>query len=486
MDDSYERPSASVVKPSDAHEGENDQQSDDEDGGPDWTKLALLAKSFRLSTPVIPKRGEKEFEPAVGGGSGLQLHVLERSRTAMFDALRATRSIQNKALSYAVWYPSLARAHVTVTRGVHFASIGYSAPQPVNGKLQKRLQLLPEEALYLIERGSLFCWCDHDGSVASLTGVEDQGGLPPSMLHPPMSVQEAYTKMIGREGLTLERFQAYTYLKRLGYAVTRADPPDADYPRAAPYVSLASRPTTFLGTISSFLCRMWQALPFVSLWRAIFKHDIDWWRPLHFSRFLVYDKKPGFIFRSLRILPAGHSVPLRIKHPQDAPESPYYPFYNLYKPTTAFKKSSPPPPDFQIVVINARTTPMPSLQELTSLYDGLPELPPPPPRQRSPPQPLAKASAHASGQPSKDEGESLPSKPVSPSNRTAKGIWPFDARLHSWLPWLFAPPAPPPRKVHPFVALRAGKKTAVIAVVDSGNVGFFRFMQGAFEERPWL
>lgn len=43
--------------------------------------------------PIIPKRGEKDFEPAPGGGSGLQLHVLDRSRDAMFEALRANRTI---------------------------------------------------------------------------------------------------------------------------------------------------------------------------------------------------------------------------------------------------------------------------------------------------------------------------------------------------------------------------------------------------------
>lgn len=43
--------------------------------------------------PVIPKRGEKDFEPAAGGGSGLQVHVLDRARAAMFDALKADRAI---------------------------------------------------------------------------------------------------------------------------------------------------------------------------------------------------------------------------------------------------------------------------------------------------------------------------------------------------------------------------------------------------------
>jgi tRNA-splicing endonuclease subunit Sen54 len=41
-----------------------------------------------------------------------------------------------------------------------------------------------------------------------------------------------------------------------------------------------------------------------------------------------------------------------------------------------------------------------------------------------------------------------------------------------------------PRVVNPFTALKAGKKMIVIAVVDSGNVGFFRFSEGAFGEWP--
>ena len=49
--------------------------------------------SNNAARPVIPKRGEKDFEPAHGGGSGLQRHNLERARSAMFDALRSTRAI---------------------------------------------------------------------------------------------------------------------------------------------------------------------------------------------------------------------------------------------------------------------------------------------------------------------------------------------------------------------------------------------------------
>jgi tRNA-splicing endonuclease subunit Sen54 len=51
----------------------------------------------------------------------------------------------------------------------------------------------------------------------------------------------------------------------------------------------------------------------------------------------------------------GHAVPLH--HPniekrnEDRKTSPYQIFFNLYKPSTSFKKSAPSPPDFQIVVI---------------------------------------------------------------------------------------------------------------------------------------
>ncbi|KAG5220938.1 tRNA-splicing endonuclease [Salix suchowensis] len=55
---------------------------------------------LNINRPIIPRRGEKEFEPAPGGGSGLQIHVLDRARSAMFDALRATRSTSRVSASF--------------------------------------------------------------------------------------------------------------------------------------------------------------------------------------------------------------------------------------------------------------------------------------------------------------------------------------------------------------------------------------------------
>src|ERR1700747_2367721 len=114
---------------------------------------------------------------------------------------------------------------------------------------------------------------------------------------------------------------------------------------------------------------------------------------------------------------------------------------------------------------------MPTLAELTHMYESLPVTPPPVPRKRNPP----------SGKPVPTP---KPSPPKAPDARSTPP--PFLTRLWSLLPFYSAPPASglPPAKVNPFMALRQGNKSVVIAVVDVGTISFFRFGQGAFEEWP--
>ena len=52
-------------------------------------------------------------------------------------------------------------------------------------------------------------------------------------------------------------------------------------------------------------------------------------------------------------MPAGHAIPLESSESTSKAKvsSPYRIFFNIYKPSTAFKKSAPPPPDFHLVVI---------------------------------------------------------------------------------------------------------------------------------------
>ncbi|KAF7422970.1 tRNA-splicing endonuclease subunit sen54 [Pleurotus ostreatus] len=426
MDDALELPNA-PPKPVQGDEPD-ENSSGDEDSGADWTKLS----SLNINRPIIPRRGEKEFEPAPGGGSGLQIHVLDRARSAMFDALRATRSTSSKAMSYAVWYPSIARAHVTLSRGIHFTSMGHSVPRKEENeeKTTKRLELLPEEAIYMIERGALFC--------------TKAGGAP-------MSAQQAFSEMLGTEDMTLEKYQVYSYLKRLGYVVTRATPPSPFYP-VTPPSSTSSTPLRHQSLFSRFTFHL----------TKLFSR-FNWWRPLCINPWLRQHMSYEFIYKSLRFIPSGHNAPLHVKHTS---ASPYKIFYHLYKPSTPFKKTSPPPPDFSVVVVDARVTQMPTLRELDDLFGELPELPPPLSRQRHPQQ---------GPQPARNQ---LPPAPPTPTT-----LW-------SWISsWVFKEPETPsplPRRPNPFAALKAGKRIVVIAAVDAGNISFFRFGQGGFEDWPMM
>ena len=153
---------------------------------------------------------------------------------------------------------------------------------------------------------------------------------------------------------------------------------------------------------------------------------------------------------------------------------------------------------------SARTTPMPTLRELDTLFELLPELPPPAPRKKFPLPAQIKSGKDRDtepgvpgGGPPKSVSFSLPHRsnlatgsPV-PASSTAS-LNHLRKRLLSIFGRPAAPvsgadasraPRPPPRP-NPFPSLKQGKKTIVVAVVDAGSVGFFRFGQGTFEEWP--
>lgn len=112
---------------------------------------------------------------------------------------------------------------------------------------------------------------------------------------------------------------------------------------------------------------------------------------------------------------------------------------------------------------------MPTLYELNALFDEMPEVPPPLPRQRRHPP----AQATPEHEPVKSAAPPLVQEP---------------SLFRRVFPWAFSPlqTPSPARKPNPFAALKAGKRIVVIAVVDSGSISFFRFGQGAFAEWPMV
>ncbi|EIW81158.1 hypothetical protein CONPUDRAFT_165372 [Coniophora puteana RWD-64-598 SS2] len=498
MDDALFKPA--LAEKQNSQGDVDDLSSGDEDGGLDWTKLQSTLRSAR---PVIPKRGEKEFEPAPGGGSGLQMHVLDRARNAMFDTLRAERTVSSKSISYGIWYPDISRTQVTLNRGVHFSVMGHSAPRPVlsddgSTKLHKRLELLPEETLYLIERGTMLCW----KHAAELDIPElHSGDLDAKIGGAPMSVQQAYSELVGREDLSLEKYQVFAYLRRLGYVVTRTSPPTPDYPippllcpkQGSQSSSLVTR---FIAQIRGFIMAIWG--------KSVSRQKTMWSIAVSRSWRFKHDWTYNSILRSLRIVPAGHSVPLyaafnskkaKISDKEKSTpggKSPYHVFYNVYKPSTPFRKSAPGQPDFCMAVVNARTTCAPTIHELSVLFSGLPEHGAPRPRKRN--TGPAKGHNEASTTPAdiaKLSDVAPSDSRLAPSGSAAGTSW-FGKLWHRLVPsscHIVHSDMPTKKKSqppNPFPALKAGKKTVIVAAVDHGNISFFRFSEGVFEDWEML
>lgn len=80
--------------------------------------------------------------------------------------------------------------------------------------------------------------------------------------------------------------KVFSYLKRLGYIVTRATPPSIFYPKAQKFPLMhLPKPTPWISNLFRFVTR-----PF----RSLFSTTLDWWKPLpltgFFRRFTTYCK----------------------------------------------------------------------------------------------------------------------------------------------------------------------------------------------------
>lgn len=155
-----------------------------------------------MLVPFIPKRGEKDFEPIASSDdfppsskeatlSAHQRQLLQVSRNALYTALSSgSRHHSSRAHNSFTWRPDLDGGRATcdagnASYGIHFGNIGHFNQD------RKQLELLPEEALYMVERGAVELWWQgEDGSRV------------------PMSVQQAWDELIGHDELTPERYQA--------------------------------------------------------------------------------------------------------------------------------------------------------------------------------------------------------------------------------------------------------------------------------------
>ncbi|KAL4800712.1 hypothetical protein BDV19DRAFT_375405 [Aspergillus venezuelensis] len=322
----------------------------------DFRMLSNLSFLTDSTDASLPKRGEKDFEP---NPTLYQADILSASRQAMHNALAYPRlhHPKNRLLGvYAPNGPAPPASQKTLDTVTETPATEKPAPTPIGAQVSPdacvyvtnpkgqffkslghadrwgRIWLLPEEALYLLERGSLdMRWPRCSVGDGDEEDIEDSGI--------PMSLQAAYACLIGRGGLTVERFSVFTGLRRLGYAVIRAPGWHGD--ETAPATEpLKPKGPGLIGGFSNFLKWLCHPAPTTAMGPV-----------------------------------AGLGFHRSYKQP-------YNVVWHVYKPSTALKKSAPPKPDFKIAVINARTnTNMPTLSQIGPLFESTPLDPPNPDRQ---------------------------------------------------------------------------------------------------------
>lgn len=221
-----------------------------------------------------------------------------------------------------------------------------------------RLSLLPEEALYLVERGSLHL---QYGS-----GVVEGLGL---------SLQATYSYLMGEGGLSLERYTVYAGLKRGGYVVQRGPAwfeKDHDKDWVMHRVREKEKP---LGLFEKF-------------YKGLFESRIVEERPMGPLVQKGLYRSWNDIYRLLVLVPShdpeeptdreSARSSANMGHPTSPAHSRIRVSFYVWKPSSDFKKSAPPPPDFRIAVINAREQGFPVLEQLDDLLQSVPYDPPPP------------------------------------------------------------------------------------------------------------
>jgi len=462
-----------------SHDGENDANASESDADSDVAPDYRFLTSTTAKKHALPSRGTKDFEP---NPTQKQASSLDVSRKAMSDALSVIRlHSTRKDENLAVYFPSpedwdgqrfekqalaqvedpekreKARQSSVLKSGEgRCVAVGRlsSTFSRTMGQSDRRnwLWLLPEEALFLIERGSLdirYAAEEEDGDNDS-EAEEAQDAAPTEnsvntdpdsprlgIGKIPMSLQGAYAAFIGKAGLTLERYIAFANLRRAGYIVQRAptwhgpvnstsilqDRVEADHTPSstAPSVSLAYRLIQWIfppnPKPSTIACHDSVIGPLIS--PGLFRSYADIFRQLHLIpqyQYSASESPQQTCMGEASDSPSGKPRPQSAETPS-TDDTPLLPTYHVNKPSSlqGYKKSAPPPSHYTVVVLDARKTTVPTSSQIGDLLASMPD-------------------------------DTLP-------NSSKK-------RLET--------------------RIKYGKKSILIAVVDSGLVSYMRFSSGGF------
>ncbi|KAI5969800.1 SEN54 [Candida margitis] len=340
IDDDEPPTATSHIQPNSHHDIEDEVQ--------DWKLLGKFnhhitstsSQSGTTTSSAIPKRGEKEFEP---DGTTVQGHSLQESQQAMFDALSNIRGHHIKHKLVGVWVASINQCVILQIRGNFFRDMGTAA-----GSI---MYLNPYEMVYLVERGSLIAYLSNnefDSWLVKREHNKGSGGGDFDIESKLWALDLEYLYCLAM--IDISQYQVYSYLKRLGYILQT---PAATAPSVQYHNGKVHNPT--LDVSFWLLPRQWGMLAYPTLHTSHFKT----------KTYFNYTN----IYKAIT-LDLGKIV-------APPPKDQLQITYNVWRPTPAFAKKSPPHPDFQLVVVDSSKSTayltLPQLQNLQSQLKIKPE-----------------------------------------------------------------------------------------------------------------
>ncbi|XP_033894193.2 tRNA-splicing endonuclease subunit Sen54 isoform X1 [Acipenser ruthenus] len=159
----------------------------------DWSSEVLSPSELfaaRTRDHKLPARGQKDFLP---DGSQRQSEKLRRGLEEHWKLVSEERVERQGSLVKAEWKPKDNVVVLMSPAGKFWQTMGYSE--------QGKQFLQSEEALYLMECGNVEVF----------------------YRELPLSVQEGYELMLSNRTISLQQYQVFSHLKRLGYIVNRFD-----------------------------------------------------------------------------------------------------------------------------------------------------------------------------------------------------------------------------------------------------------------------
>ncbi|KAI9354330.1 hypothetical protein DFJ73DRAFT_759454 [Zopfochytrium polystomum] len=317
-----------------------------------------------------------DYAAALSASAAIELNdpaldYVNRSLKAMELLAAEERQTSIRTISFAVWYPELGfsiarrpRGALLQTMGAALSNYPWLLSHPLlKGCVHSDYLLNPEETLYLVERGSLAVRTRavdrmvkdlaerraatdaprtaKDGEETSLVESDTRKSeVAPESLVGLMSLQQAYSCMLGPGLCSLEEFQLYGYLRRLGFVVIR---PDFRRPQPPYHPPSRTRPLS----------------PFATIATSLFRNAFAAARPL-------FSAVRSFLAPVARIL-----LPfLFAAKPLALPQTPFRHHFDVYRPSSRFKKTGNQVPDIALIVVRPDEQ-LPRLDVLAACIDSI-------------------------------------------------------------------------------------------------------------------